>query len=813
MRTIHKQEKANDKLRTFKFRAIKGATCIHYSLGAAIKVAIILCLLSTKSYAQYMMPVQQVRGIVVDQVLQTPLAGATVLLVKQNKTVATDSKGAFRFLDVPVGTIQLQVSSIGYRQALVDNITVNAGKETVLTVSMETDFKVNDTVFVKANNKRNKPLNDMSAVSARAFTVEETQKYAAAVNDPSRMAMGFPGVVATDDGNNNIAIRGNSPTGLLWRMEGVDIPNPNHFGSTGSSGGGISILSTQLLANSDFVTGAFASEYGNALGGVFDLKLRKGNTEKKEYALQAGVLGLNAAAEGPIMPSYKGSYLVNYRYSTLGLLNKIGVPVVGATNFQDLSFNVYLPTNRFGTFTLFGFGGLSSQDDSPEFDSTKWKDRSDRFTGKFVSNTGVAGLTHTILLGRKTSLRSALAYSYNIIKDNYRYINDDLSLRDDYIDQFKTAKQTLTTTLNHKFSNRSTLRAGTIVNRIQFNYHQRSKENESAPLEEKINTNGSTHTVQGFAQWQYKAMQNLTFNAGLHYLQLLYNNANSLEKRASVKWQADRKNSLAFGYGEHSQIQPLGVYFAQLENANGTVTLPNKDLGLTRARHYVLSWQHFFQPKLAFKAEAYYQQLYNVPVSVYDTATLSTLNIASEYVTDPLTNKGTGRNYGVELSLERYLDDHFYYTASTSLYESKYKALDGIERNTRFNGNYVMNLVAGKEFVTPDGRRTFGINIKTIYAGGLRTTPIDLARSQTAGYAVYRQKEAYTMQNPAYFRTDLRVSLKWNRRHMTSTLSLDIQNATNRQNIFGQFFDSYKGTINTSYQTGLIPVLNYKVEF
>jgi len=125
----------------------------------------------------------------------------------------------------------------------------------------------------------------MSAVSARAFTVEETQKYPAAINDPLRMATNFAGVASLDDGMNQIVIRGNSPTGLLWRMEGIDIPNPNHFAAKGSSGGGISILSSQLLSNSDFITGAFAADYGNALSGVFDLNLRKGNNEKRETTL------------------------------------------------------------------------------------------------------------------------------------------------------------------------------------------------------------------------------------------------------------------------------------------------------------------------------------------------------------------------------------------------------------------------------------------------------------------------------------------------------------------------------------------------
>lgn len=757
---------------------------------------------------------QQLRGVIVDAAIQAPVEGVTVSLPALHLTAVTDANGVFRFPSVPVGVHQVHVSHIGYKDVVQDNISINSGKEVVLTIAIENKIQTAEAVVVQAKSKRNKPLNEMSAVSARAFTVEETQKYAAAVNDPSRMATSFPGVMTTDDGNNNIVIRGNSPTGLLWRMEGVDIPNPNHFSSTGSSGGGISILSAQLLSNSDFITGAFAAEYGNALSGVFDLKLRKGNNEKREYTLQAGLLGLNAAAEGPLGKKGGGSFLVNYRYSTLELLTKIGVPLdAGTTNFQDISYNFYLPTKKAGTFTFFGFGGLSSQAEKAEMDSLKWESRGDRYTSEFISNTAATGLTHTILLGNRTNLRSALSYSFNKIGDDYKYVQDDYNYRTDYIDRFITKKWTLTSTLNHKFSTRSMVRAGIIATNTDIDYYQKSKENETAPMKEVINTTGTTQTLQGFVQEQYKVANNLTVNAGLHYLKLLYNHTQAVEPRASIKWDMNNRSSLALGYGLHSQTQALGVYFAQTENSDGTHSNPNKDLGLTKAHHIVLSYRRALGANTALKAEAYYQHLFNVPISTSDTNTFSMLNVQSEYITDPLVNQGKGKNYGLELSLEKYLSRHFYYTINTSFYQSKYTAADGIEYNTRFNGGYLANIIAGKEWVYAEGKKAFGINLKTIYAGGLRDTPIDEAGSVAAGYAIYYQKRAYTEQNPAYFRTDLRLSMKWNRAHLTSTLSLDVQNLTNRQNVYGQFFDSEKGKVTTSYQAGLIPILNYKVEF
>src|SRR5262245_27811225 len=404
------------------------------------KIIIALSFLCMSAQAQYK---QQLRGTVMDMMLQSPLAGATVTIPSLNYTTVTNEEGTFRFKDMPIGSYRIIITYSGFKEATLENIAINSGKETVVNVPLEALVKTENEVLVKANSKKNKPLNDMSAVSARAFSVEETQKYAAAVNDPLRMAVAFPGVLAADDGGNSIIIRGNAPSGLLWKMEGMDIPNPNHFSNIGTTGVGISILSSQLLSNSDFVTAAFAAEYGNALSGVFDLKLRKGNNEKREYTLQAGILGLNAAIEGPFSKNYKGSYLINYRYSTLSLLSRSGViPDDGATNFQDLSYNFYLPTNKLGTFTIFGFGGRSDQKFNADEDSLKWESKSDRYSYNYISNTAMTGITHTILVGNKLNIKSGVGVSRTKVGYDEYYTEDDYSSKGTYFDKYKTDKLT-----------------------------------------------------------------------------------------------------------------------------------------------------------------------------------------------------------------------------------------------------------------------------------------------------------------------------------------------------------------------------------
>ncbi|HSC37421.1 MAG TPA: TonB-dependent receptor, partial [Chitinophagaceae bacterium] len=419
----------------------------------------------------------------------------------------------------------------------------------------------------------------------------------------------------------------------------------------------------------------------------------------------------------------------------------------GSTTFQDLSYNVSLPTKKAGSFTLFGFGGLSSQVQKPETDRSKWENDDDRHPYHFLSNTGVSGVTHSILLGAKTNLKSAVALSYNEQGYDEDYIEQDLTLSKSYKDSYKTTKWVVSSTLNHRFSNKNLLRTGAIVSFIHFNYYQRSKENPNAVLKEVINTSGQTQTLQAFAQWQYKPVGNLSFNAGLHYLELMYNNSFSVEPRASVKWDMNRRSSFAFGYGLHSQVQALGVYFAEVKNPAGQNTLPNRNLDLTKSQHFVLSHSFLIAKNLRLKTELYYQVLNHVPVSIYDTSTFSTLNIQGDYTTDPLVNNGKGKNYGIEFSLEKYLSNAYYYMINYSVYQSKYTASDGIERNTRFNGGYVGTLVAGKEFLSPGKLKTYGINIKIIWAGGMRTTPIDSARSAQEAYTIYKEKQAFTLQN------------------------------------------------------------------
>lgn len=762
---------------------------------------------------------QTIRGNVHDKISQTPIPGAVVQIAgaSYSNAVTTNELGNFEFRNVSIGKLSLKVTYLGYKEIELSNLQLNAGKELVLNLQLEEDLKAMDEVVVMAKVEKNKALNEMSAVSTRAFSVEETQKFAAAVNDPGRMATSFAGVVSAGDGGNTISIRGNSPNGLLWRMEGVEIPNPSHFSSVGTSGGGISILSAQLLNNSDFSTGAFAAEYGNALSGVFDLKLRRGNDQKREYTIQLGLLGLDVSSEGPFKKGYGGSYLINYRYSTLNLLSKVGVPLGDAiTNFQDISFNVFLPTKRLGNFTVFGFGGLSYQLRDAKKDSTMWiEDDFYRMSTKFKSNTGVAGITSTKLFKNQSYLKTVMLFAGVENGNDVNELQTNMTTHNKLLlEQYLQNRITLSSTFTKKINARNNIRLGGIINQLNFHLTKKTP-TTSKELITSIDRKGSTNTLQGFFQWNYRLNDKLTTNVGAHYLQLLLNNSLSLEPRASIKYAANSKFNVFAGYGLHSQIQPIGIYFSETTTSDGGKYRPNKHLDLSKAHHFIIGQDWNITNYTHIKTEVYYQHLFNVPISNDINNTYSILNSIDGFYTNPLINKGLGKNYGVELTLERFLNNNFYYLVSGSLYDSKYQASNGKWYNTQFNTNYALTITMGKEWQLSEKykNKIIGFNFKSVYVGGYRNTPIDLELSKEKRETVWIENRAFENRNPDYFRLDIRVSLKRNYKHLTSTLAIDIQNTTNRQNIGGQYFNVNSGTIKYWYQTPLIPILSYKLEF
>ncbi|MDD2287122.1 MAG: carboxypeptidase-like regulatory domain-containing protein, partial [Paludibacter sp.] len=353
---------------------------------------------------------QTLKGMVFDSEIKTPLTGATVVVLGTNPLLGTttDLDGNYKISHVPIGRYNIHISYIGYEPAIVSEILVTSGKEAVINAGLKQSVTQMKEVTVKANSQKDKPINTMASISARSFTVEETRRYAGGIDDPARLVSSFAGVTVGNLQDNAIIIRGNSPKGVSWRLEGVEIPNPNHFAGGNVVGGGfVTIFSSQLLSNSDFFTGAFPAEYGNALAGVFDMKFRNGNNEKRESTVQVGMLGIDVSSEGPFKKGKNASYLFNYRYSTLGLIADLGLlPTQQVPRYQDLSFKLNFPTQKAGVFSFWGIGAIDNNKEHDELDFTKWETDWDRVQYDWNLNTGVLGLTHKMIIGSRSYINT-----------------------------------------------------------------------------------------------------------------------------------------------------------------------------------------------------------------------------------------------------------------------------------------------------------------------------------------------------------------------------------------------------------------------
>ncbi|MEM6763287.1 MAG: TonB-dependent receptor [Bacteroidota bacterium] len=764
----------------------------------------VLLLLSLPGFSQGLL--QTVRGRLTDEVSSQPIVGATVAILDLQpvKGAYTDEQGYFVIRQVPIGRHTIRASSLNYEEVILSEVLVNSAREVVLTVKMKEAIVEMDEVVITPENDRGKPLNELAVVSARSFSVEDAKNYAASVNDPSRAALSFAGVTSSDDELNEIIIRGNSPRGILWRVEGIEVPNPNHFSEDNSGGGGISILSVNVLDNSDFYTGAFPAEYGNASSGVFDLKLRNGNSFKREAAFQVGLLGVDVALEGPFSKDSRASYLVNYRYSTLGILDQLGLLTSfsdAIPNFQDLSYKVNLPTKKAGVFSIWGLGGLSEQKVDDELEPEVYS-----------ADLGVGGLSHSLLIGENTLLKTALVYSYQAQIYAYEDIPFNYFEEETFINQTFRGK----IQLSHKFNPRFSLQTGIIGSALDF--EARVTERDDNVKFEGVNTEGNTTQWQGYVQASYRLSKELTLNAGLHTLYLALTDAQSVEPRVGAKWQFHEKQSLSFGYGRHARIESMSLYFANDVNNYSGEQRPNTELGLAQADHLVLAYDLFPGRKWHAKAEVYYQRLTDIPIAAPEaddefSQVFSSINLERGFEGIPLVNEGEGENYGLELTVEKFFTNDWYLLTTASFFSSQFTPQDGISRDTRFNSGFATTWLAGKEFqVGKDKRNGLGVNARVLWNGGGRFFNFDLPASRAAGFGIRNFAGGYSLEGGDYLRLDFRVNYRINTPTYAATLSLDLQNATNRGNVFNYFYNSSTGQLETNRQLGLVPVLNLRVE-
>lgn len=787
---------------------------------------------------------QTIRGTITDNDSKMPLIGATVIIPGSDPIIGTitDVNGVFRLQDIPIGRISLQLSYIGYETATVPNIEVNSGKEVVLNLSMQESALSLNEVEVKSNRNKGEAINDMAQLSSHSITLEETKRFTGGMDDPARVVSCFAGVASTPDGSSDIIVRGNSPKYMQWRVDGSEISSPYHMDDQNASFGALTALNNNLLTTSDFYTGAFSSEYGDVLSCVYDVKLRPGNNEKFEATAGLGIMGTELTVEGPFRKGYAGSYLVNYRYSTISLIKDLGlVDVPGGVNYQDATFKLVLPAGKAGTFSMYGIGGLSGvsmENMGPKGLSTPGRPITNAFMSRdFYKNNYLAnaGLNHVMPLNKNSFIKTSLSFSGTGADDDIyesdtirtynnegEIINDTITSRTHMV-QSRIVNSSLRGSIaySNKINVRNKIQIGAKYTLYSFNYNQNIYNPEDSSMFNITNAKNHVSTINNYISWKYNLKENIILVAGIHNMNIIGKNQNTIEPRVSITWNINATNSLHAGYGMHSTTESVHNYFTKIKQADGSYIEPNKNLGLLKAHHYVLGYEKRFTENLIGKIEVYYQDLYNLPVENIDTSYYCTINEGIDYRYVELVNKGKGKNYGIEVSVERFFDQGFYFLVNSSIFDSKYKSLENVWRNTRYNNNYTVNILGGKEFknIGKKDNQSLTLNTKIFFEGGQRYIPV--MRDAQGNVAVDPEHDIYFDYTKAYndkldniFLVNFSASYKFNKARATHEIFLDLMNVTNSQARMSEYYDESKpDKVAYTTQFHFFPNLMYRIYF
>ncbi len=757
-----------------------------------------------------------IRGTLLDASTLEGVAGVNVFvdIDSLGQAIYTNEKGAFRIDSLLVGRHDITFQHPDYEPFTRPGVLVNSAKELLLEVYLEPRFYQMTEVEILPPKEKGKANNMMAPVSALSFDVEETRKFAGGLDDPTRLAANLPGIAANPFiSDNMISIRGNSPRGLLYRLEGIDIPNPNHFARIGSSGGSFTLFSIQMLANSDFFIGAWPAEYGNASAGVFDMRFRSGNNQRREWTFQAGVLGVDFSGEGPFKEGGKASYLVNYRFSSLNLVNRV-ISYLTVPTYSDLAFNVVLPTERAGTFTLFGMGGLSQRPRVVELDSSKWEGDLDRFNNILRSNMAVGGITHTLAIGKNHLLKTALVGSASFLQDNKEYLEDDLAFRQRDFNEYTSTPITLTSSLRTHIGSRVIWKTGVILTTTQHNFVSRKYDYVDSVLNTRAEEAGRTYTVQAYSQARIALGSRLFAHAGVHSMYYQLNEQATLEPRAGLTFVADPQHVLSAGYGLHSQKEHYAVYMTRDIESADPAFRPNRSLRFLKAHHWVLSYVANLWYNHKFRMELYYQHLFDVPVS--PIGTFSILNLDELVELRPLVNGGTARNYGLDVGFERYTTKGFYYLINASWYDSRYRDIAGTLHRTRYDNGYKYNFLVGKEWVVGKKKgfnKLTGINFTVTALGGEVYTPIDLDASRVARETVLNERVPFSMTEDPLLILDLTWTLTNHKARYTGTWAIQIKNIL--QSAVPEYRE-YDALLDQNVRlsgASILPVFSYRWQF
>jgi hypothetical protein len=738
-----------------------------------------------------------ITGTVVEHETQNPVEGAQIRIIELNDSTLSSQNGLFVFKNVPFGTYSLKITAPGFETQVQTDVVVLSSRPADVSFELLKKGYITDTIDVEAKYFHKSPDENTSSYN---LDFEEVRRAPGAVEDVLRMVQVLPGVAPGNDQRNDLIVRGGSPSENLTVIDGIEIPNVNHYPTQGSSSGPIGMINVKFIDDVNFSTGGFSSRYGDKLSSVLDIRFREGYRKSFLSDINLSTAGFGGVFEGPLF-SKKGSFLASARRSYLNLIRG-AIRIAAVPNYWDFNVKTVYDINQNNKLEFLGIAGLD--DISFEGDASKISDDNPYGKAKGNQQEFTAGLNWKSLF-KNGYVQTVLANSSNF----YKYVNNDIKT-DELIFDYNSYESdfNLRSELFYQLNRSNNIIFGTGGRFIKFKNKLYVRADTSAfgdPLPVlNVDTRDNFYKGSGFIQYTLKVLKDkLLFNAGLRY---------DYFSGITDKHSVSPRTGLTYRFTESTAFNfSTGIYTQAPEYLWVTSDTANVNLKFIRSYHYVAGIEHLFSEDLKFSIEAYYKKYTDYPVSVL-IPTFALVNGGTENgpnFVGEATSQGFGHVKGIDVSLQKKLTGSgFYGMLSYSLSESRITALEGGEKPGSFDYRHNLTVIAGYQL--PDD---WLIGIKFRYTTGRPYTPFDIQASTIMGRGVYQTDKFNEARYKDYNRLDIRVDKKWNFKKWSIVSYVELQNVFNTTNVYQYFWNEYKNEVGTIYQWAFLPVGGFSVQF
>ena len=739
-----------------------------------------------------------INGIITDRETKKPVADAIVEILGFGRKTASSEEGKFSFENLPYGTYQLKVTSLGYEAVNKTDIVVLSSRPAEVSIEIQPMSYSTDVIDVESRY-----FQKLNGESTSTFNLdyEEVRRAPGAVEDIMRMVQILPGVAPGNDQRNDLIVRGGSPAENLTVIDGIEIPNVNHYPTTGSSSGPIGMINVKFINNVDFSTGGFSSRYGDKLSSVLNLSFREGYRKKLLSDINLSTAGFGGLFEGPLFTE-KGSFMFSIRKSYLNLI-KSAIRLAAVPDYWDFNFkSVYdFNNNTKLTFvTIAGLDKISFYGDNEQLSNDnpygKAQGHQEQFTSGFnLKNLFKKGYVQTVLA-------NSTAFTFY---DNYNINTNALKFRfDSHESDFNLKSE-----LFYQLSKKSTLMFGAGGNYILFknDLFYNADTSQFGYVIPEVNQYAKTHYGKGFAYAVYtlrlfKDRLHINPSARWDYFSGI-ENKNAVSPRISVSFELTPVTTLNAS---------TGIYYQSPDYLWITADDYNKNLKFIRAYHYIAGIEHLFSSDLRVSVEAYYKKYDNYPVSL-DVPTYVLISGGADNGPNVLfgkaESKGYGYSEGIDVSIQKKLTGSgIYGMINYSLAKSRVTALAGGKKPGSFDYRHNLTIIAGYQLAN-----NWLVGFKFRYTTGRPYTPYDEEASIYAGRGVSDFNNFNGSRYKDYNRLDIRVDKKWNLKSLSIVTYIEFQNIFNTQNVYQYFWNEYKNVQGTIYQWAFLPVGGFSIQF